>query len=248
MRSKIVSPAFFVFFVAFVVPSSPAAEPAKVNFTDHVLPVLRDKCLACHNADKARGGLDASNFVKLMEGGSSGAVVKPGDPDESRLYLLTAHKAEPKMPPKADPAAGRAGRDSETMDRTGCSRNRRSKAPLIVKKSEVASGIDHQGPADRCAADAQGAVAADHSSHAAARGRNRPRGQPVGPACRRRRPALRSSFINTDTLDLVGSLPSRMGRSTSCVSAGPATCSWPAAVAAAKRARSSSGTSPTAGC
>src|SRR5205085_11170684 len=80
-----------------------AAEPAKVNYADHVLPVLREKCLGCHNSDKARGGLDASNYVKLMEGGSSGAVVKPGDPDDSRLFLLAAHKAEPKMPPKADP-------------------------------------------------------------------------------------------------------------------------------------------------
>ncbi|HEY1377373.1 MAG TPA: c-type cytochrome domain-containing protein, partial [Gemmataceae bacterium] len=70
--------------MSFVVPISSAAEPAKVNYTDHVLPLLRDKCLGCHNGDKARGGLDASNYVKLMEGGSSGAVVKPGDPDDSR--------------------------------------------------------------------------------------------------------------------------------------------------------------------
>jgi hypothetical protein len=79
-----------------------AADP-KVNYIDHVLPILRDSCLGCHNADKQKGGLDASNYVKLMEGGSSGAVVKPGDPDDSRLYTLAAHKAEPKMPPKADP-------------------------------------------------------------------------------------------------------------------------------------------------
>src|SRR5438045_5933351 len=75
-----------------------AAEPAKLTYTDHVLPVLRDKCVGCHNADKTRGGLDVSTYVKLMEGGSSGAVVKAGDPDESRLFLLAAHKAESAMP------------------------------------------------------------------------------------------------------------------------------------------------------
>src|SRR5205823_13476106 len=76
-----------------------AAEPVKVNYADHVLPLLRDKCLGCHNADKQKGGLDASNYVKLMEGGSSGAVVKPGDPDASRLFILASHREEPKMPP-----------------------------------------------------------------------------------------------------------------------------------------------------
>jgi len=67
---------------AFVVCSaSYAADPAKVNYTEHVLPILRDKCLNCHNPDKTRGGLDLSTYVKAMEGGSSGAVVRPGHPD-----------------------------------------------------------------------------------------------------------------------------------------------------------------------
>src|SRR5436309_8548396 len=79
--------------------SSFASEPAKTTYADHVLPVLREKCLTCHNPEKARGGLDLSTYVKLMEGGSSGVVVKPGSPDDSRLYMLAAHKGEPKMPP-----------------------------------------------------------------------------------------------------------------------------------------------------
>ena len=33
-------------------------------------------------------------------------VVKPGDPDGSRLYLLVAHKQEPHMPPKSPMIAG----------------------------------------------------------------------------------------------------------------------------------------------
>src|SRR5580704_585275 len=122
-----------------------AAEPAKVNFTDHVLPLRRDKCLGCHNADKARGGLDASNYVKLMEGGSSGAVVKPGDPDDSRLYLLSAHKAEPKMPPKADPLPAEQIATIKRWIEQGALETAGSKAPLIVKKSEVASASITKG-------------------------------------------------------------------------------------------------------
>ena len=73
----------------------------KITYDEHVLPILRDKCVACHSQDKARGGLMVHSFTSLMAGGSSGEVIKPGDPDGSRLYLLVAHKAEPHMPPKS---------------------------------------------------------------------------------------------------------------------------------------------------
>ncbi|HEX4589506.1 MAG TPA: c-type cytochrome domain-containing protein, partial [Gemmataceae bacterium] len=114
------------------------AAEQKITYADHVLPLLRDKCFGCHNADKARGGLDASNYVKLMEGGSSGAVVKPGDPEDSRLYMLAAHKAEPKMPPKADPLPPPQLETLKKWIEQGALESSGSKAPLIAKKSEVA--------------------------------------------------------------------------------------------------------------
>src|SRR5437868_3157865 len=118
--------------------SAPGAEPQKTTYADHVLPLLREKCLGCHNADKARGGLDASSYFKLMEGGSSGTVVKPGDPNDSRLFLLAAHKAEPKMPPKADPLPAEQVATIKRWIEQGALETAGSKAPLIAKKSEVA--------------------------------------------------------------------------------------------------------------
>src|SRR6516162_7293874 len=79
----------------------PAAAAKKTTYEEHVLPLLRDACVGCHGPDKKRGGLAVHTFPDLMQGGASGAVVKPGDPDGSRLFLLMAHKAEPAMPPKA---------------------------------------------------------------------------------------------------------------------------------------------------
>lgn len=76
-----------------------AAEP--VNFEDHVRPVLRASCLKCHNADTTKGGLDLSTYSALLKGGSSGAIVQPGEPDGSRLVRCVAHLEEPFMPPKA---------------------------------------------------------------------------------------------------------------------------------------------------
>ena len=99
MRSlRFLAPAF-----ALLVAASPAsADPKNPTYDQDVLPVLRQHCVGCHGTDKQRGGLNVATFAAAMQGGSSGAVVTPGDPDKSRLYTLAAHKEEPKMPPKAD--------------------------------------------------------------------------------------------------------------------------------------------------
>ena len=81
--------------------ASAAPAQTKTTYVDHVLPILRDSCIGCHGADKKRGSLAVHTYAELMQGGSSGAVVKPGDPEGSRLFLLMAHKAEPVMPPKS---------------------------------------------------------------------------------------------------------------------------------------------------
>ncbi len=77
-----------------------AKKPAKVTYDEHVQPILRDHCFGCHSQDKMRGGLAVDNYTTLMAGGSSGEVIKPGDPDGSRLFLLVSHKQQPNMPPK----------------------------------------------------------------------------------------------------------------------------------------------------
>jgi hypothetical protein len=82
-------------------PAADAKKPAKITYDEHVLPLLRDKCIGCHNPDKSRGGLVLSNFQKLMQGSSSGVVVKPGDPEGSPLFRVVSHKEEPFMPPKS---------------------------------------------------------------------------------------------------------------------------------------------------
>src|SRR5205823_3584507 len=87
--------------VAFAAPALAADAPKKVTYDEHVLPLLKDKCVACHNLDKMSSGLVLNNYAMLMEGGASGVVVKPGDPDGSRLFLTMSHKVQPYMPPKS---------------------------------------------------------------------------------------------------------------------------------------------------
>lgn len=81
-----------------------AAEDKKVTFADDVFPILENKCVNCHNADEAKGGLDLSSFSATLSGGSGGEVVTSQDPGSSRLYTLAAHTEEPIMPPKGSKA------------------------------------------------------------------------------------------------------------------------------------------------
>jgi len=74
----------------------------KINFEDHVKPILRDKCLTCHNTNKKSSDLDLSSYSSLMQGGASGASVQPGDSGASYMYSLMSHQSEPFMPPNAD--------------------------------------------------------------------------------------------------------------------------------------------------
>lgn len=83
-------------------PDPDQADPM-TNFQDHVLPIFRAHCASCHNPDRRRGGLAVTTAALVLEGGGSGAVVVPGDPDGSRLLRLVTHAEEPVMPPSGDP-------------------------------------------------------------------------------------------------------------------------------------------------
>ncbi|MDF1746906.1 MAG: hypothetical protein P1V19_24660, partial [Gimesia sp.] len=74
----------------------------KITFDEHIKPIFRAKCFACHNTDKKASGLDLTNYTGLMQGGAAGESISPGDAEGSYLYMLVTHDSEPFMPPKAD--------------------------------------------------------------------------------------------------------------------------------------------------
>lgn len=84
----------------FAEDAKPAAD--KITYDQHVLPLLREKCGSCHNANDKKGDLVLDNFGAMMRGGASGEVVTTdGDASGSILYRVITHEAEPKMPPNA---------------------------------------------------------------------------------------------------------------------------------------------------
>ena len=72
----------------------------KVTYADNILPIFRNSCLKCHNADERKSDLDLSTFNALLKGSSSGSIVTSGDADGSKLTKVITHLEEPTMPPK----------------------------------------------------------------------------------------------------------------------------------------------------
>jgi Planctomycete cytochrome C/WD domain, G-beta repeat len=122
---------------AFVVPSFGADPKAKLTYDQHVLPILTANCIGCHKGESAKGGLDLSTYTKLKEGGASGEVVKPGDPEGSRLYRLTAHKEQPYMPPKMPIIAKEQLDTLASWIQQGALENPSSKVVPVKPKAEV---------------------------------------------------------------------------------------------------------------
>ena len=81
------------------------ADDSEQLFVRRIVPLLHEKCLACHGSNQAeiKGGLDLRTLASTLNGGDSG---KPGlvaaKPDESPLYLAVTRKHDDwsPMPPK----------------------------------------------------------------------------------------------------------------------------------------------------
>ena len=85
-------------------------EAPAVDFRAEVLPIIKGRCVECHqdpatNAGKRpKGGLRLDGKHWITKGTRSGPVIVPGDPDLSTFYELVAlDKDDPDlMPPKSD--------------------------------------------------------------------------------------------------------------------------------------------------
>jgi len=74
-------------------------------FEKRIRPVLHENCLGCHGPEKQKGGLRLDSRPAMLEGGDSGPVIIPGQPEESLLLKAVRHtEKDLQMPPsKAGP-------------------------------------------------------------------------------------------------------------------------------------------------
>jgi mono/diheme cytochrome c family protein len=76
--------------------------PARADdalFPSRVAPVIKKRCIECHNPRKSRGGLDLSVRESLLKGGDQGEVIVPGKADKS-LLVEQISGTKPAMPKK----------------------------------------------------------------------------------------------------------------------------------------------------
>jgi hypothetical protein len=68
-------------------------------FDTRVFPILRKRCVPCHNNDLKNGGVSFLDRESLLTGGTRGPAVVPGKPKASVMIDALRHEGELQMPP-----------------------------------------------------------------------------------------------------------------------------------------------------
>jgi len=92
------------FVLAALIPAKEKVPVDKaVVFDDVVMPIFNEKCLSCHNLEKAKGSLILTDAKSMLKGGKNGKLFVPGKPEISllleRIHLPVDDKKH--MPPKS---------------------------------------------------------------------------------------------------------------------------------------------------
>src|SRR5687767_11631301 len=61
------------------------AEPAKVDYDQHVRPILAQHCYSCHGPEAQQSGLRLDLRQNALRGGDYGPVITPGNSADSKL-------------------------------------------------------------------------------------------------------------------------------------------------------------------
>lgn len=80
-----------------------SANDAEQLFVRRILPLLNDKCFACHGKDKVEGGLDLRSRQSILKGGDSGesAIIETMPQLSGMILAVTRSNPNwPAMPPK----------------------------------------------------------------------------------------------------------------------------------------------------
>ncbi len=93
---------FTLFLVFSLGVQAPGADPAGIDFFEkRVRPVLAENCFQCHGPLKQKANLRLDQRDSVFRGGGNGALIVPGQPNESRLLLAVRYtNVDLQMPPR----------------------------------------------------------------------------------------------------------------------------------------------------
>jgi hypothetical protein len=135
--------------------------PATIDYQQQVHTILAAKCLSCHSAARRSGGLSLAAYADALEGGRSGAAIRPGDSARSLLVRRITGDVTPSMPLDGAPlSAGeiatiRAWIDEGARETISSAAARpKWEAPLALERPAVPDVVwpDWTTPIDRFAA------------------------------------------------------------------------------------------------
>ena len=132
--------------------------PALVDYNREVHGLLAARCLVCHSQEKRSGGLSLGTYEDILNGGRSGAALKPGKSAESLMVQRMTGPPTTRMPlggPALTPAEigiitswiDQGARPAPLPPRQNRSGSRRSPSP--VPKLPASPWKDWDGPLDR---------------------------------------------------------------------------------------------------
>src|SRR5713226_1878435 len=81
-----------------VQPQARGGGQATIDYQQQVHPIIAAKCLTCHSAERRSGGLSLASYGDALQGGRSGAAIRPGDPEDSLLMRRMTGRVTPVMP------------------------------------------------------------------------------------------------------------------------------------------------------
>jgi formylglycine-generating enzyme required for sulfatase activity len=75
----------------------------RIDFVEHVQPILEMHCVSCHSGDEPEGAFDLTSLEAALESGSTPPSIVPFQPEESPLFMLTTVQRDDPflMPPLA---------------------------------------------------------------------------------------------------------------------------------------------------
>ena len=131
---------------------------AQIDYARDVHPILAAKCFSCHSQEKRSGGLSLGTYTDVLEGGRSGAAIKPGSAAASLLVERATGEMQPQMPLGGPPLSAAEIATLRTWIDQGARATPTSapakpkwEAPLTLTKPAVPPAVwrDWQAPVDR---------------------------------------------------------------------------------------------------
>lgn len=87
-----------------VILALPPGIRAAVDFDKEIRPLLQERCVECHGAEKQKADLRLDAKSHAFQGGENGASIVPGDSAKSSLFTrVSTDDEDERMPPKGDP-------------------------------------------------------------------------------------------------------------------------------------------------